>query len=252
MKKIHSANNASEIYMLKDVLEERGIGTNVQGEHYAVEGSQNITLWVDNDEDVAKARAVISEFINDEGGESADLPKRHTSSSTSAFITGNLFGVFICILGMLIFNSLNKSGNRYPTSWDSNQDGKMDIWAEYSNGQLTKYTHDRNFDTAIDRWIYYENKTQSREEIDEDFDGKIDRWYYFKDGRMSKYSADNDRDGKIDEWGIVENGGATERNWSFANDKVVDKKAIYKNGRKTSESYDRDRDGSFDEVILLD
>lgn len=239
--------------------------------------------WVDS------AKEVIADFekakqtgpiptIDDVSNNIPEDPlNSNTNNKKSSFYPGIIIGIILGIIIGLLFNSFTRKSRTLTTSWDTNGDGEIDTWAEYSQGKITKYTYDQNYDgkadrwcffrdnliirdeldinrdTKIDRWNYYEPAGEiSRSEDDLDYDGKVEYIEYLKKGRRLRFTADNDRDGNIDEWGVFENGAVKEKKWSYNNDNIIDKKALYKNGRKIKELYDRDRDGSFDEEITLD
>ncbi len=252
MKKIFKAENIAEAHMLKDLLKERGIASTIEGEHSNVQFLEPIAVWVDEEEDGARAREIISEFFSETVEEGPAAAPVGRASSKSAFWTGVVLGALGCAFAAVIYNSATNTAGPRPDGWDMNSDGQDDRWAEYTDGEISKYIYDRNYDGVADQWLHYQKGLIRMRECDYNFDGMVDDWEYFKNGQLYKYHSDNDRDGEIDEWGVTENNQIKERLWSFNNDRTIDNKAVYTSGRKEKVLYDRDRDGEFDEEVVLD
>jgi hypothetical protein len=253
VKKIFSANNLTEAKMIEHVLAEHEIKAFVQGEHANPSLGQKIDVWIEKDEDESEAKRIIAE-ITDVQTEEETFPNQKNKKGllSPAFIRGLMTGILLSFLVLTVYQKSQPS-NEPQSRWDSNGDGKADIWAEYKNNQLFKEAYDRNFDGVADSWQYFDPRGLTLSyEMDLNYDGNADYWEDHQEGTVKRYKADNDHDGRIDEWGIMEFGNMKERYWSFNNDSIVDKKLEYEDGRRVREMYDRDRDGEFDEINTLD
>jgi hypothetical protein len=253
VKKIFSANNLTEAKMIEHVLAEHEIKAFIQGEHANPSLGQKIDVWIEKDEDESEAKSIIAE-ITDVQTEEETFPNQKNKKGFwgPGFIRGLVTGILLSFLVLTVYQKSQPS-NEPQSSWDSNGDGKADIWAEYVNSQLLKQAYDRNFDGIADSWEYFDPRGKmSSYEADLNHDGNTDYWEYYQEGVANRYKADNDHDGHIDEWGVIEHGNMKERYWSFNNDSIADKKVEYENGRRIREIYDRDRDGKFDEINKLD
>ncbi len=62
---------------------------------------------------------------------------------------------------------------------DKNNDGKVDYWQFYSNGQLEKIEIDSDFDGTADEKIYFRDGKPYKGERDTDNDGVVDTWLYY-------------------------------------------------------------------------
>jgi antitoxin component YwqK of YwqJK toxin-antitoxin module len=238
--------------MIKHVLREHGIKAFVQGEHMQQSLGQTIDVWIEKQEDENQARTIINDLKGVQSDQRILKRSQKKGLTDKGFSKGLIIGFLIALIGLMIYQKFQTSSD-VPSSWDSNGDGRMDVWSEYSNNLILKQSYDVNFDGTQDTWEYFDPPGEiSRAEHDQNFDGEVDYWIYYQNGIAQEYKADNDRDGRVDEWGIMEYNTPKKRYWSFNNDEIADKKTEYKNGLKISEMYDRNRDGTFDEIIMLD
>ncbi len=93
----------------------------------------------------------------------------------------------VLFLGLLCIGnpSVREEGTRKKFFWrnelirqefDSNKDGRTDIWQHLHHGAPTVLEIDSNFDRKIDTWGFYEKGGGALKTIraDSDFDGRID------------------------------------------------------------------------------
>ncbi len=62
---------------------------------------------------------------------------------------------------------------------DKNNDGVIDRWEYYLNGQLERIEIDSDYDEIVDEKIYFENGNPIKGERDSDADGTVDTWLYY-------------------------------------------------------------------------
>ncbi|MFI5319753.1 MAG: hypothetical protein ACHQ6V_09255 [Myxococcota bacterium] len=82
---------------------------------------------------------------------------------------------------------------------DSNLDGRVDTWVEYTDGAMARQRRDTNYDGVPDVWSYYDRAGQlSRQELDLDGDGYRNRESLYRGGKLAKEREDRDGDGRFD------------------------------------------------------
>ncbi len=70
------------------------------------------------------------------------------------------------------------------------------------SGQPLRFFFDSNDDGKVDIWSYYKDGSETYREIDSTFHGKPDQYRWVNLGG-SRWGIDQDRDGKIDTWKII-------------------------------------------------
>jgi len=112
-------------------------------------------------------------------------------------------------------------------------------------GRLTEITYDSNDDGNIDIWTYMDGPRVLREEIDLDHDGKLDRWeYYDEDGTIEKVGMSSANDGSPDAWIFLDDSGEIARvELSTRRDGVIDRWEWYEQGVLVRAEGDGDGDG---------
>ena len=86
--------------------------------------------------------------------------------------------------------------------WDTDNDGRQDTWAVYTNGELSERRVDANRDGKPDNWEFYENSRLVRSLHDANSDGDVDQWVTYDASEQAHRSErDLNRDGK-DLWSI--------------------------------------------------
>ncbi len=81
---------------------------------------------------------------------------------------------------------------------DTNQDGVVDAWTEYQDGQIMRRRADADHDGAVDTWILYRDGQTLRHEQDTTGDGFRDRVGYYLEGRLERDEVDTNGDGRAD------------------------------------------------------
>ena len=81
---------------------------------------------------------------------------------------------------------------------DTNQDGAVDAWTEYQEGQIVRRRADADHDGAVDTWILYRDGQTLRHEQDSTGDGFRDRVGFYLEGRLERDEVDTNGDGRAD------------------------------------------------------
>jgi hypothetical protein len=93
-----------------------------------------------------------------------------------------------------------KTGRLQLLNYDSDGDGKIDIWSHMDGARVVLIEIDTNADGKIDRWEYY-GADQKLEKVGSSRadDGKEDAWSYAApDGSIARIEVSTKRDGKVD------------------------------------------------------
>lgn len=92
-------------------------------------------------------------------------------------------------------------------AYDSDGNGKHDMWAYMDGAKLVRLEADENGDDTIDRWEYYpaagsDGLKQPPERIERAtrHDGKVSRREFFEAGLMVRVEEDTDGNGVTDKW----------------------------------------------------
>ena len=130
------------------------------------------------------------------------------------------------------------------------KDGGRPVTPEYDkrSGRLQLLKYDSNGNGKTDMWSYMDGSRVVRVEIDRDEDGKIDRWeYYDANQRIEKIGLSRQNDGKEDAWSYVDENGTVIRNEiSTRRDGKVSRIERFTNGLLASAEEDSDGDGTMD------
>ena len=112
---------------------------------------------------------------------------------------------------------------------------------------------DRNNDGAVDVWLYYEDGEMTREESDDNFDGKKDVWYTLTpEGFTSNVEQDTDHNGIRDFRTLYTNGIPAHTDWQPNGTNVVLLRQIFRQGIVREELHDINGDGRFDTSVTFD
>jgi hypothetical protein len=119
-----------------------------------------------------------------------------------------------------------QTGRLRQLTYDSNRDGRVDIWSYMDGIRVLRVEADGNFDGVIDRWEYYganqalekvgtsrandgtedewvyqgSDGRVARREISTRRDGRVTRTEFFEDGRLVRAEEDTDGNGRADKW----------------------------------------------------
>jgi hypothetical protein len=95
---------------------------------------------------------------------------------------------------------------------DTNLDGTKDVVRRYGDkGESLFEEADTNFDGKIDTWLQFSKGRIAEAKLDGDFDGNPDEWKYFSGGRLSRAKRDTNGDSKADIWEMYAPDGKLER-----------------------------------------
>ena len=83
---------------------------------------------------------------------------------------------------------------------DTNWDGSVDTWSDFTDGKLVRRGLDTNEDGKADKFFYYENESLAKEERDEKGEGQPNYRAWYTNGRLAKVEKDLNQDGKMDLW----------------------------------------------------
>ena len=112
------------------------------------------------------------------------------------------------------------TGSLRELSYDSNNDGRLDMKGFMAGGRLMRAEIDEDGDGRTDAWEYYEGEWAgdasaaswgragstrptgrlARVERATRHDGKITRWEEFEGGLLASVKEDTDADGNVDKW----------------------------------------------------
>ncbi len=100
-----------------------------------------------------------------------------------------------------VVRTFNDKGEVVHEEADTNFDGRIDNWADFSEGRLTKAEADTNFDGNVDVWKFYIDGQLSRvRRATHCGPGKEDVWEIYVKGRLDRIGSDIDCDGHVDRW----------------------------------------------------
>ena len=151
-------------------------------------------------------------------------------------------------------------------TYDTNQDGKVDVRAFMDGGRLVRAEADENGDGATDRWEYYTtgaapagarpaprpsvlpwaSAVVERIEIAKRHDGKVSRREFYTQGVLARAEEDTDGDGKVDKWETYVNGVLSTIAFDLHHRGVPDRRLVYgADGTPSGLEVDAKGDGHF-------
>lgn len=257
MKSIYLAANVTDAHLVKNLLQQSGIGAYVRGENLQgglgeIPVTGPIEVCVDA-VDVDEARDALARWrrgdfaLPDEPTEPEAPPAeppRWWMSSLLAFCIGGAAGVLLAWLSLA-----GPVEEGMPADYD--EDGVVDDRPFFSGDRLLRVETDRNRDGRADLITYYEGQPADRAESDDDFDGRMETRHRYIRNLWADSESDFDGDGATD-YRIEGNAGVVSREqWLDAEGNVV-KQVLYREGRATTSELDRDGDGAFETRRELD
>jgi antitoxin component YwqK of YwqJK toxin-antitoxin module len=92
---------------------------------------------------------------------------------------------------------------------DQNEDGRIDRWEYYGqDGKLEKVGTSRADNGKPDTWTYPDARGQvARRELSSQPDGKVTRTEFYEHGALVRAEEDTNGDGAVDKWEWYQNGG---------------------------------------------
>ena len=126
--------------------------------------------------------------------------------------------------------------------------GRMTPEYDKTTGKLTLLKYDSDGDGKIDMWSYMDGSRVVRVEIDKNEDGQIDRWeYYDANQKLEKIGSSRAQNGKEDAWSYLAADGSIERiEVSTRQNGKITRIEHYKKGVLVSVEEDGDGDGKMD------
>lgn len=108
------------------------------------------------------------------------------------------------------------NGRLTQLAYDSNGNGRHDMWAYMDGAALIRLEADENEDGTIDRWEYYpagstaaDRQPPERIERSTRFDGRISRREFFSAGTLTRIEEDTDGNEAMDKWETYADGVLT-------------------------------------------
>ncbi len=100
------------------------------------------------------------------------------------------------------------AGRLTKLAYDSDGNGKPDMWGYMDGARLIRLEADENDDDRIDRWEYYPatasgtglKQPPERIERSTRHDGQVSRREFFEAGSMTRVEEDTDGNGAVDKW----------------------------------------------------
>jgi len=95
-------------------------------------------------------------------------------------------------------------------TYDSNGDGKPDMWSYMDGSRVVRVEIDSNGDGAIDRREYYgTGQALERAEIAVAYDARFTRTEFYEGGMLARVEEDADGNGAVDKWETYVNGAVS-------------------------------------------
>jgi hypothetical protein len=130
----------------------------------------------------------------------------------------------------------------------SDAKGRMTPEYDQTTGKLTLLKYDSDGDGKIDMWSYMDGSRVVRIEIDKNEDGLMDRWeYYDANQKLEKVGTSRAQNGKEDAWSYPGADGTIERiDVSTRQDGRIGRIEHYKKDALVTVEEDGDGDGKMD------
>lgn len=138
-----------------------------------------------------------------------------------------------------------ESGRLSQITYDSNDNGKIDIWSYMDATRIVRIEIDKDEDGKIDRWEYYgEDQRLEKVGFSRANDGIVDAWAYEgSDGQIARVDVSTVRDGVIDRWEYYERGVMVRSEDDADRNSRPEKWETYKEARVETVSFDENADG---------
>ena len=99
-----------------------------------------------------------------------------------------------------IYYDLQNPGEVKRQEEDTDWNGSVDTWSDFTDGKLVRRRLDTNGDGKADKFFYYENESLAKVERDEKGEGQPNYRALYTNGRLAKVEKDLNQDGKMDLW----------------------------------------------------
>jgi hypothetical protein len=118
---------------------------------------------------------------------------------------------------------------------DTNLDGAKDVVRTYDEtGRPALEQSDSDYDGRIDTWVEFSGGIVVRAQVDNDRDGKPDEWKTYSGGQLARVQRDSTRDGQVDTWEVYEQGRIRRLGRDVDGDQRVDQ--WYRDANKKAEA----------------
>lgn len=232
--------------MLRNLLQQEGITTFVQGEHLqsgvGVLPAGGLVRLVVDEADYAEARTVIDRWETTLPSEPAPavMPVLRPRSTLKGIFIGLAMGL-ACSYAFFKVPS-NSNG------LDHNGDGVLDEkWTYSLSGAILKYEADRNFDGKIDLIGYYDKRSvMERSDSDDDFNGTFETRNRYRQGNIELSETDTNGDGSPDLSLFYSKGVIYSSKYINPASGLPVRVEYYKLGKFTNVDVDTDKDGTLD------
>ena len=145
-----------------------------------------------------------------------------------------------------------KSGRLELLTYDTNKDGRTDVWSHMDGTRLLRMEIDKDFDGVIDRWEYF-TADGSLEKVgfSRARDGRVDAWaFQGPDGQVMRIEVSGRRNGTISRWEHYEKGALVRAEEDANGDGKLDKWEEYRAGALASVAMDTDGDARADRRLV--
>lgn len=244
MKKVYESSTALEAHMVKNLLENEGVDSQIDGEYLQggvgeLQAIGAIRVVVEED-DYPQARKIIDTWESLQPDDDADGAKTtKTSSATNGFVLG-----VVLTVGVAYFIS---SSSMTTGGIDYNADGVLDEKWTYQNGRLKETTLDRNFDGHVDTKYFYDySGVLKKAEFDNDFDGIFEANLSYKDGNPISEESDANKNGIVDQRMKFKNGVLDQIEFIDESTGKIRKRQFYKLNKLVADDFDTNGDGILD------
>lgn len=242
---VYEAANAVEAQMLQDLLKQDGIATRIdgaflQGAVGELQAGGLVRLVVEDDDDHARARAVIERWERAE----PDAPPAPRPQRRGSGLLWALLGAAVGIAGTALLM-------RAPVGVDGidyNGDGVLDEqWSFSATGAMVALRADRNLDGRVDLIQHYDARARIESvESDDDFDGKFETLTRYRLGNVESTEVDTDANGIVDLRSWFTHGVLTTNEYLDPVSGKPLRVEHLKLGRVVATEIDTDRDGRLD------
>ncbi len=249
---VYESDDATQAQIVLHLLEQAGIDAQLLGGHPAggigdPPGSIRARVFV-SEEDADTAAAVVEDWQ----GSPVELPV--ASSSVGGFSPGwMLAGVVLGVVVTTLFFGWRLQATQFTTTYDYNNDGRIDEWVYYRGDYASRVDVDRNFDGEVDqKWVFSTRGAQEQVELDEDFDGRFETVTRYRYGQPVTLNVDDDGDGLSNMRQHFRDGVLVKADFYHPSRRHVVTSNTYRMNRLVSSSIDTDDDGELDTLIEYD
>lgn len=257
---VYQAANATDAYLIKNLLEQAGIPSYIRGEHLQgalgdlpVSGLMHVCVA---EQDAKRAREIVLGWEQSDPEEFDEVEAASMQPPDEPVLKRRWIGTLIAFaLGAALGGGLVWAALRTPfteNGIDYNGDGKLDERVFYAGNMFERIELDRNNDSKVDAISYYgRDGVISRGESDDDFDGRMESRFEYLHGQWLTQETDEDGDGDVDYTAAAISGVIYSEEWLDAAGKVI-KRVVFKDARPITADLDTNKDGVLDTRQFFD